>query len=115
MAAYAASRGQEVPSGTRWAYSDPAYMLMSRAVRDAAGGHPAAAIRLAQRELFGPLGMASAVMEFDAAGTPAGASHFYATARDWSRFGLLYLNEGVVGGRQILPPDWTKHAATPTL
>jgi CubicO group peptidase (beta-lactamase class C family) len=115
MAGFAASRGQEVPPGTRWAYSDPAYMLASRAVRDAAGGQAADVIRLAERELFGPLGMATAVMEFDATGTPVGASHFYASARDWARFGLLYLNDGVVGGRQILPPGWVKQAATPTL
>ena len=115
MAGYAAGRPQEVPPGTRWSYSDPAYMRASRAVRDAAGGSAADVQRLAQRELFGPLGMKTAVMEFDATGTPVGASHFYASARDWARFGLLYLNDGVVGGRQLLPPGWAHLAATPTL
>ena len=115
MAGFAASRGQAVPPGTRWSYSDPAYMLASRAVRDAAGGSAAEVQRLAWRELFGPLGMKTAVMEFDATGTPVGASHFYASARDWARFGQLYLNDGVVGGRQLLPPGWVRHAATPTL
>jgi len=115
MAGYAASRPQEVAAGTRWGYSDPAYMRVSRAVRDAAGGRAADVIRLAQRELFGPLGMKTVTMEFDATGTPVGASHFYATARDWARFGQLYLDDGVVGGRQLLPPGWVRHAATPTL
>jgi CubicO group peptidase (beta-lactamase class C family) len=115
MAGFAASRAHDAPPGTRWGYSDPAYMLASRAVRDAAGGQAADVIRLAQRELFGPLGMQRAVMEFDATGTPVGASHFYATAREWARFGLLYLNDGVVGGRQILPAGWVRQATTPTL
>lgn len=115
MAGYAASRPQAVPAGTRWSYSDPAYMRASRAVRDAAGGSAAEVLRLAWRELFGPLGMKTAVMEFDATGTPVGASHFYASARDWARFGQLYLNDGVVGGRQLLPPGWARHAAVPTL
>ena len=115
MAGFAASLPQQVAPRSRWAYSDAGYMRVSRAVRDAAGGSAADVLHFAQRELFGPLGMKSATMEFDATGTPVGASHFYATPRDWARFGLLYLNDGVVGGKQVLPPGWARHAATPTL
>ncbi len=115
MAAFAESRPQEVPPGTRWAYSDPAYMRASRAIRDAAGGSAADVLRLAHGQLFGPLGMTTMTLEFDATGTPVGASHFYGSARDWSRLGLLYLNDGVVGGRRLLPVGWAQQAATPTL
>ncbi|MCR5884418.1 serine hydrolase [Rhizobacter sp. J219] len=115
MAAYAEARPQEVPPGTRWDYSDPGYMRVSKAIRDAVGGTAADVQRFAHTELFGPLGMRSVVMEFDAAGTPVGASHFYGTARDWAKLGLLYLNHGEVGGERLLPVNWAREAATQTL
>ena len=115
MAAYAESRPQEVPPGTRWDYSDPGYMRASKAIRDAVGGTAADVQRFAHAELFGLLGMRSVVMEFDAAGTPVGASHFYGTARDWAKLGLLYLYDGEVGGERLLPRDWARQAATQTL
>ena len=64
--------------------------------------------------LFGPIGMTSAVLEPDASGTYAGSSFLYATARDWARFGLLYLEQGSVDGDRILSPQWIAYTATPT-
>jgi len=101
--------------GTAWAYSNLGYELASRMVGDAIGGGPQEIAAFAQRELFAPLGMDGAVIEFDGAGTPSGSNAMLATARVWARFGLLYLNDGVVDGRRILPEGWVKYSTTPTL
>jgi CubicO group peptidase (beta-lactamase class C family) len=114
MAAFAAGAALIAAPGTRYHYSSPSTILLSRIVRDAAGGGPGEMLRFAERELFVPLGMRGVTFEVDAAGTPIGSTYLYATARDWARFGVLYANDGVAGARRILPEGWVDFSAAPT-
>ncbi|MCC8973590.1 serine hydrolase domain-containing protein [Bradyrhizobium brasilense] len=114
MAAFAESAPLESAPGQVWNYHDGNYLILSHLIRNAAGGHAADVMRFAREKLFGPLGMRNVVMQFDAAGTPEGSGAMMASARDWARLGQLYLNDGVAGGKRILPEGWVKYSASPT-
>ena len=114
MAAFAEKAPLKAPPGSLWRYTNGNTQPLSRIIRDKVGGDPAAVMAFAHRELFDKLGMTGVTLEFDAAGTPIGASHMFATPRDWARFGLLYLNDGVVGGVRILPAGWADYSARQT-
>lgn len=100
--------------GTHWSYSSGSANILSRYLRDRLGGGKAYA-RFLRERLLDRLGMGSAVPEFDAAGTWIGSSYVHATARDYARFGLLYLRGGVWNGEQLIPRDWVERARTPTM
>jgi CubicO group peptidase (beta-lactamase class C family) len=114
MAGFAAKAAIIAPPGTRWAYSSASTQLLARIIRDAVGG-PEQTLAFAWRELFNPLGMRNVTLEFDAIGTLQGSAYMLASARDWARFGLLYLNDGMIGGHRILPDEWVDFSASPTL
>lgn len=64
--------------------------------------------------LFNRIGMGGAIFEPDASGVPVGSSYIYATALDYVRFALLYLNDGVFAGQRVLPKGWVRYTLTPT-
>jgi CubicO group peptidase (beta-lactamase class C family) len=114
VAAYAAKSPLIHPPGSFWRYSSGTSNLVARAAALGLGASGEAFGAFMVRELLGPLGMRSAQPKFDKAGTFIGSSFCYCTARDFARFGLLYLRDGVWDGRRILPEGWVDYARTPT-
>jgi CubicO group peptidase (beta-lactamase class C family) len=112
MAHFAADRPLAEAPGTRFNYSSGTSNIVSRLVGDVVGPGPACEDFLAER-LFGPIGAASARPTFDDAGTWVASSYVHATARDFARFGLLYLRDGVWDGRRLLPEGWVDTARRP--
>ncbi len=94
MGEYAAQSGLKHPPD--WCSTIPAARPTSL-VTLFAGRWVTNTIPLSCEQLFDKTGMYSAVLEPDASGTYVGSSYCYATARDWARFGLLYLHDGVLG------------------
>ena len=111
-AAFAASRRLEAPPGTTWSYASGTTNILSAIARRIVG--EADYLSWPQRALFAPLGMTSALIEPDASGTFVGSSFMLATARDWARFGQLYLQDGVWQGRRLLPSGWVDFSTRPT-
>jgi len=112
-AGFAARKALATAPGQGWAYSSGTTNIVARALRQAVGGGEADYLAFPRRALFEPLGMASAVIEPDASGTFVGSSFMFASARDWARFGLLYLQDGVWDGNRILPEGWVAFSTTP--
>ena len=112
MAGFAAGRELVAEPGSAFSYSSGTSVMLSRIWQDAAGS-PAEALSYPRSALFGPLGMASAVLEADATGTFVGSSYLYATARDWVRFGQFLLQEGMWEGEQLLPEGFVRWMAEP--
>jgi CubicO group peptidase (beta-lactamase class C family) len=66
-----------------------------------------------RKVLIDPTGMTSAIIEPDETGNFVGSSYCYATARDWARFGLLFLDRGTINGHRILPESFVDFVRTP--
>ena len=111
-AAYAAALPLDHPPGTVWNYSSGTTNIICRVLGDVVGGGEQGMRAFLDQRLFGPAGMPDADPRFDAAGTWAGSSYVHAPARQFARFGQLYLDDGVVGGTHILPEGWVDHART---
>jgi len=113
MAAFAADMPLEVKPGSRWQYSSGNTILLAEYLRRLLGEDEYQ--QFPRKVLFSRLGMTNAVIETDASGTFVGSSFMYATAREWARFGLLYLQDGVWEGERIFPEGWLKYTQTSAL
>jgi CubicO group peptidase (beta-lactamase class C family) len=109
---YAARKPLAAVPGTTWQYSSGSTNIISRAIRTVINDDASYA-DFPQRALFHRLKISSAVIETDASGTFIGSSFGYATARDWARLGMLYVNDGVWDGQRILPEGWVAYTRTP--
>jgi len=111
MGAYAASHPLKDKPGSVFYYSSGNTNMLSRIIKQTVGEKNYHSFPY--DSLFYPLGMYSAVLEPDGSGTFVGSSYMYATARDWARFGLLYLNKGFCNGKRILTEDWIQQSIAP--
>ncbi len=113
MAGYVASLPIAETPGSEFYYSSGNTNLLQKIIRHTVGenAYPA----FPYQSLFHKINAYSFIMEPDASGTYIGSSYSYGSARDFARFGLLYLNNGKWNGEQILPEDWVQQTTQPVV
>ncbi|WP_433323542.1 serine hydrolase domain-containing protein [Spirillospora sp. CA-294931] len=68
-----------------------------------------------EKKLWKPAGMeSSAHLGNDSNGNSMAYCCYYATSRDFARFGLLFLRDGTAAGRQVVPGPWVKESTRPS-
>ncbi|MBX2831786.1 MAG: beta-lactamase family protein [Rhodospirillales bacterium] len=111
-AGFAVSKTLENTPGEVFAYNSGTSNILSAAVRNLSGSRMAYLIRPTDL-LFRPLGIENAVIETDPDGYFIASSFMHATARDWAKIGQLFLQDGVWGGKRLLPEGWVKYSTSP--
>ena len=109
VAGYTMARPLKHEPGSHWNYSSGTTNVVTRLLGDVVG-HGEAMERFLRDRVFAPIGMTSAKPRLDAAGTFIGSSFVYANARDFARFGYLYLRGGEWERRRLLSTDWVRGA-----
>jgi len=111
MGHFALARPIAYTTGTHWYYSSGSTNIVSKLIRRQFVNDSAYYV-FANNQLFNKIGTPDAVFEADPSGTRVGSSYLYATARDYARFGLLFMNDGVFNGERILPEGWVKYTTS---
>ncbi|MEN8722128.1 MAG: serine hydrolase [Alphaproteobacteria bacterium] len=104
-----------VAPGSKFNYSTAETQVLSALLREVTGMKQADYLT---EKLWRPLGMShDATWLIDKAGPDGdemGGCCLNAALRDYARLGLLYLNDGMVGDRRILPAGWVGEATVPS-
>jgi CubicO group peptidase (beta-lactamase class C family) len=109
---YAATRPQQWPPNTVGRYRNTDPVLISYLIRLGVEKRGEDYLSFPQGALFDKIGIRTMVMETDPYGNFLGQGYELASARDWTRLGNLYLQDGVWNGERILPRGYVKFVST---
>jgi hypothetical protein len=96
-----------------WNYASGTTNLLSGILRKQFPTHQAY-LDFWYTDFIDKIGMNSMVVESDLAGNYVASSYAWATARDWAKFGLLYLHNGNWNGEELFNKKWVDYITTPT-
>ena len=97
--------------GERMRYNTFITHLLSGVITEATG---MSTYEFAYQNLFRPMGIDVDFWEQDPQGIYFGGNSMYITPREMAAFGYLYLNDGMLNGKQIVPRDWVLFSRSPT-
>ena len=103
----------EIPPGSRFRYRNSDPLTLGRIIRDKVEARGESYLRFPQAALFDRIGARNFVLETDPWGNFILTGYDFGTGRDWARFGLLHLWDGVFEGERVLPEGWVDFVTTP--
>lgn len=89
--------------GAKFQYANSASHLLSVVLSAATG---TSTYEFAEKYLFKPLAINKKIWSTDPQGNYTGYANLYLRPRDMAKFGLMYLNKGAWGGKQVVPSEW---------
>ena len=92
-----------------WNYSSGTTNLLSGVLRNQMFDSYQEYLDFPYQALIDRIGMYSFLLETDMNGNYVGSSYCWGTARDWGKFGLLYLHKGNWNGEQIFDKKWVNY------
>jgi len=108
-----AEKPLQYKTNASWNYSSGTSNLLSGILRDQFKTHQEY-IDFWYTDFIDKIGMNSMVVETDLVGNYVASSYAWATARDWAKFGLLYLHNGNWNGKELFTKKWVDYVTTPT-
>jgi CubicO group peptidase (beta-lactamase class C family) len=97
--------------GTRFVYAGSDTILATRTLREAVNNDKKW-ISYPHENFLWKIGMTRTVLETDWLGDLNTSGQCWSTVRDFGRFGMLYLADGVWNGKRILPQGWSDYVST---
>jgi CubicO group peptidase (beta-lactamase class C family) len=97
--------------GDRYVYAGSDTIMATMAVREALNDN-ANWYSFPYQEFLWKLGMTRTTLETDWKGDFLISGQCWSTARDFGRFGMLYLSDGVWNGERLLPEGWSGYVST---
>ena len=108
----ALTRGVIREPGTFWDYENYDTLLAVLAMKNALGDQQTYH-QYPYKELLHKIGMRNSVISTDRFGDFIFSSQMYTNARDLARFGLLYQQDGVWNGEQLVSKEWIDFVRKP--
>jgi len=109
---YVLSLPMEYEPGSKFVYNSGITVLISHILEVATG---MSLDKYAEKYLFGPIGIENYFWKKTPTGLTDAEGGLYLSTKDFAKIGLLYLNNGVSNGRQILTKEWVKLTMSPSI
>jgi CubicO group peptidase (beta-lactamase class C family) len=101
--------GLKYSPGSKYSYSTPGAHLLSAVLTEASGS---SSKKFVESNLIKPMNITLEDWERDPQGYYFGGNNMYFTSRNMASFGLMYLNDGILNGKQIVTKEWVQKSLT---